>query len=828
MDDKMYHEPQIESELQAPGRIVGDRYQITSVLGQGGAGITYAAIDLHHNHPVALKALSLQRMQDWTQLDRFEREAQMLAKLNHPRIPRYLDHFHVDAPNDRTFYIVQALAPGKDLFQRVQSGWRTDEAGIRNILQQVLEILTYLHQQKPPVVHRDLKPQNLVMDDDGQVALVDFGAVQETYYNTFMRGSTMVGTFGYMAPEQFRGQADPQADLYALGATGLFLLTHRSPAELPQERLRVSFRNQVKISDSLADWLERCLEPDLDDRMHSAKEAAARLRGRIVMPNWKGGLPWKMAARLGIASVVLGLGLNTFKYDLLTLTGWDGLNNTERLICRAVRTEDMGEVRSYLRFNAQDKVRDLLSCPSFSNKTAQAILDSGVQVDSSSPARLTLLYWAIRSESTDNLQLLFDRGLEINENDKKSESLLNIAIQNRSSIEIIKLLLDKGAKVNPRSGSDTPLHTVVDTYRFSNKNSDISANNQFVIEIAKLLLSRGANINARDGVGQTPLGQTIQEARFTDDRASSLTIIQFLIEAGADVNLADDYGRSPLYEAVTNQLPIEVVQMLLKKGANVNAQDQFGKTVLHGAVEHCASSQIVSELLERGANVKMKDSVGNTLLHTYIYACAHQNNIEMTKLLLSQGLDINTKNMDGNTPLHVAIAGTGPLSVIQVLIAAGADVNLAGQHGRSPLHQSIVNDSSVDVVQVLLEKGANSRMQDKNGNTLFHYAVDFLVTTQMLMRTNELEGRSIKRFSEILKIMSIKGADINAKNNSNDTPLHVAINLGMPVSGIKILLERGADVNAKDVYGRTALKIASNKQGFDEVVKTLREKGAKY
>lgn len=99
---------------------------------------------------------------------------------------------------------------------------------------------------------------------------MDFGSVQNVYHSTLLKGSTVVGTYGYMAPEQFRGAAVPASDLYGLGATVLYLLTHRSPAELPQERLKLSFRNHVNISRHFADWLEIMLESDVIDRFPSA------------------------------------------------------------------------------------------------------------------------------------------------------------------------------------------------------------------------------------------------------------------------------------------------------------------------------------------------------------------------------------------------------------------------------------------------------------------------------------------------------------------------------------------------------------------------------
>jgi serine/threonine protein kinase len=258
--------------------IVGDRYQIKDVLGQGGMGTTYAAIDLQTQQPVALKALELRRMTDWKVLELFEREAKVLSYLQHPAIPRYLDYFQVDTLNDCSFYLVQELAQGRSLAALVQAGYRFEETEVQKIAAQVLEVLRYLHALKPPVIHRDLKPQNLIRREDGQLFVVDFGAVQDTYRDTLMYGSTIVGTYGYMAPEQLQGKAYPATDFYGLAATLLFLLTHESPADLPQRRLKIDFRSRLELSPAFADWLDSMIAPAVEDRFTSANNALFALK----------------------------------------------------------------------------------------------------------------------------------------------------------------------------------------------------------------------------------------------------------------------------------------------------------------------------------------------------------------------------------------------------------------------------------------------------------------------------------------------------------------------------------------------------------------------
>lgn len=111
--------------------------------------------------------------------------------------------------------------------------------------------VAYLHSLEPSVIHRDLN--NLIRSDNSRIYLVDFGAVQNTYYNTLMQGSTVVGTYGYMTPEQYRGGAVLATNLYSLGCTLLFLLTGGTPAELPQKKLKIDFRKSVRVKEDFAD-----------------------------------------------------------------------------------------------------------------------------------------------------------------------------------------------------------------------------------------------------------------------------------------------------------------------------------------------------------------------------------------------------------------------------------------------------------------------------------------------------------------------------------------------------------------------------------------------
>jgi len=269
--------------LHQPNDIIAQRYRIVTALGEGGMGTTYEAEDLNNYQRVALKAVSLRQAQDWKILELFEREAKVLSHLNHPGIPKYLDYFHQDTDEYRQFYLILELVSGDSLAAWVEKGWHPTEAEIKQITIKILEIISYLHQLNPPIIHRDIKPQNIIRQTDGKVFLVDFGAVQDIYRNTISFSGTFVGTIGYMPPEQLRGKAYPASDLYSLGGTLLYLLTHRSLDELPQKRMKIDVRSCVRISSEFAHWLERMLEPMFEDRFQSATEALNALNKNSAM-----------------------------------------------------------------------------------------------------------------------------------------------------------------------------------------------------------------------------------------------------------------------------------------------------------------------------------------------------------------------------------------------------------------------------------------------------------------------------------------------------------------------------------------------------------------
>jgi serine/threonine protein kinase len=270
------------------GQIFGDRYLIQSLLSQKAGRQTFIAQDTQTDRTVIIKLLLFGADFSWDDLKLFEREAAVLKSLNHPAIPQYLDYFDIETELGKGFALVQTHIAARSLQEWVQSGRTFDEGQLKSIAHNLLEILDYLHHRQPAVIHRDIKPSNILLGDShserlhqrsghslGQVYLVDFGSVQ-TAVNT-SNTMTIVGTYGYMPPEQFGGQTSPTSDLYSLGATLIYLATGKHPAEFPQQEMQILFEQQVNLSPSFTAWLRRLTKPCIEKRFGTVPEASAAL-----------------------------------------------------------------------------------------------------------------------------------------------------------------------------------------------------------------------------------------------------------------------------------------------------------------------------------------------------------------------------------------------------------------------------------------------------------------------------------------------------------------------------------------------------------------------
>jgi serine/threonine protein kinase len=259
------------------GPLIGGRYRLGPQLGRGSQGEIFLARDdkAKGADPREVIVKRLTPRGTWKSFELFEREAKVLAQLRHPGVPRHLAT--IEEPPG-TFNLVMQRAPGENL-RDLTKRRRLSQLELRDILIRCLEIIDYLHTRTPPVVHRDLKPSNIVRAPDGKIALVDFGGVLDAARER--GGSTIVGTFGYMAPEQLHGQAVPATDIYALGATIVALAGGVEPEDVPRKGLRMDLDRHLPAMDAgLRRALAAMTDPDPDKRPQRARDVVALLAKR--------------------------------------------------------------------------------------------------------------------------------------------------------------------------------------------------------------------------------------------------------------------------------------------------------------------------------------------------------------------------------------------------------------------------------------------------------------------------------------------------------------------------------------------------------------------
>jgi len=292
--------PGLDEAILPKGAILQDRYEILKVLALGGMSAVYQARDLRFTGVARLCALKemvtatpdphVRRLA----IQNFEREANILASLNHPAIPKIYDYFTEGIRS----YLVLEFIEGQDLetllgdTQEMLPQERVIDWAI-----QICDVLSYLHSQDPPIVFRDMKPSNVMLRPPNHVVLIDFGIAR--VFEAGQKG-TMIGTEGYSPPEQYRGIANPQGDIYALGATLHHLLTRRDPRLEPPFTFHEEPPRLLNpaVSEELEAIIMKALEYEPEKRFASAEEMKAALirclrkdgkEQKVVAATWPSG-----------------------------------------------------------------------------------------------------------------------------------------------------------------------------------------------------------------------------------------------------------------------------------------------------------------------------------------------------------------------------------------------------------------------------------------------------------------------------------------------------------------------------------------------------------
>ncbi|MEA5564121.1 WG repeat-containing protein [Anabaena sp. UHCC 0399] len=274
------------------GYILRRRYKIIEKLGSGGFGETYLAeypedLPVSPKYKCVIKRLTRPQTPDLDTEERFKKEAAILFKLGkeHSQIPELYDFFE----ENKELYLVQERIEGHDLSYEIEQGKPWSEADVIQLLQDILEVLTFVHQNN--VIHRDIKPLNLMRRySDNKLVLIDFGIIKEistlgVNAQGKISSTVPIGTRGYMPSEQFHGHPRLCSDVYALGMTAIQVLTGVLPQELriDPDTLEVVWREKAQVSDWLAEILTKMVRYNFSQRYADAGEALEALNQAIVL-----------------------------------------------------------------------------------------------------------------------------------------------------------------------------------------------------------------------------------------------------------------------------------------------------------------------------------------------------------------------------------------------------------------------------------------------------------------------------------------------------------------------------------------------------------------
>lgn len=262
--------------------LLNGRYEIVETVGGGGMGAVYKAFDFQQDRLVAVKEMSDQALGQGHReqaVEQFRREALLLQALSHPNLVKVTDTFS----DGRRHYLVMDYVDGQpltSLADPAQEGWQEQ---VRAWALQLCDVLAYLHGRQPPVIFRDLKPDNILLPNgEERLKLIDFG-IARFFDPAKERDTVAIGTPGYMAPEAFYGQTDARSDLYSLGVTMHTLLTGFDPARAPWQLPPVA-ELAPHVAEDLAQIVAHAVELDPEQRFQTAQEFKRALGGELAAP----------------------------------------------------------------------------------------------------------------------------------------------------------------------------------------------------------------------------------------------------------------------------------------------------------------------------------------------------------------------------------------------------------------------------------------------------------------------------------------------------------------------------------------------------------------
>ncbi len=258
------------------GTVIEGKYEILKLIGKGGMSQVYLAMDNNLNKQWAIKEIVKEARNRNNEIivQSAIAEANMMKKLDHPCLPRIVDIIN----RDNVIYVVMDYIEGEPLSKVLQQDGAQPQEVVLEWAESLCGVLEYLHSQNPPIIYRDMKPANVMLQPNGNVKLIDFGIARE-YKEQNLEDTVSLGTKGYAAPEQFggRGQTDARTDIYCLGVTLYHLLTGQNPCDPPYELYPIRQYNP-NLSAGLENIIIKCTQLNPADRFDSCAELLYALR----------------------------------------------------------------------------------------------------------------------------------------------------------------------------------------------------------------------------------------------------------------------------------------------------------------------------------------------------------------------------------------------------------------------------------------------------------------------------------------------------------------------------------------------------------------------
>ncbi|XP_068936444.1 ankyrin repeat and protein kinase domain-containing protein 1 [Petaurus breviceps papuanus] len=611
------------------------------------------------------------------------------------------------------------------------------------IIHETALAMNFLHSIKPPLLHLDLKPGNILLDSNMHAKISDFGLskwMEQSTRMQYIERSALRGTLSYIPPEMFLESTKapgPKYDVYSFGIVIWEILTQKKPYpgfNMMTIIIRVAAGTRPSlqfISDEwpgegqqMVDLMKRCWDQDPKKRpcftdITIETDMLLSLLQNPVVDLEKESLIRKTSSKPSLCKAQEIS--REVSQELTESDSGESLKRLLQLSDSESLVSSMEELGIY-----ENNVTLLHFLVSEGNvEKVRLLLRQEVNVDCQTAEGYTPLIIAVQDQFSDLCMLLLGQGANPNLVDEDGWAPLHFAAQNGDD-RISRLLLDHGAQVDAQEHEGwTALH--------------LASQNNFE-SVARLLVSRHANPNLQEGDGKVPLHVA---AYF-----GHVSLVKLLIGQGAQINAQQRNLRTPLHLAV-EQGKVRAIQHLLKSGAATDMVDQNGYTPLHTAVAK-DKYLICRMLLKYGANTELKTQQGWTPLHL----AAFQGHLEILRLLHENNAHLDAQGGKDWTPLHLAVR-QGEEAVVSFLLQSGADPNMAEQTGWTPLHLAVQRGAFLSVIN-LLEHQANVNATNKVGWTPVHLA-------------------ALKGNTAILKVLIKAGARLDIQDATGCTVLQLAI-----------------------------------------------------